>query len=453
MKNWLRGALYTGCIFFTTENHLMASQPYRPMPTKTISTATIDINDLTLKTGQTVWFTTDPELDVITVGLCFQYAGTQSDPKDKPGLSSFLVAMLDEGAGPYDSQAFKKKLIEKNVKFSISINQDNIVIFFKTTSANMNEAFKLIKLALTEPCFTNDAHTRTQSQMSAALMQSLHKPEIIAKEKIMAAVLGEDHVYAKSIEAQLKALPHFTKKDLETHLKKHITQSNLKIAASGNISQASLQACLEDLISALPKGEIVTQTASNKLLNAGKVIHVEMNVPQATIMFTHPGISRSDPDFYAAYLLAQIVGAGAFESRLWKEVREKRGLAYYVSLGLFSQKLHYGILGATGTKTNSVQEVINLIKETWKNVKENGVTQEELTLQKQFIIESFPLSFTKTSGIVSALLSYQNENLSKNYIHEREALFSQVTVDDIKRVAKRLLNDNELTFLIVGKKE
>jgi zinc protease len=455
MKNWLRGALYIGCIFFTTENHLMASQAHCPMPTKTkhTSTATIDVKDFTLKDGQPVWFTTDPELDVITIGLCFQYAGTQADPKDKPGLSSFLVAMLDEGAGPYDSQAFKKKLIEKNVKLSISINQDNITVVFKTTSANISEAFNLIKLALTEPCFTSDAHIRTQKQMTASLMQSLHKPEAIAKEKMIAAILGDDHVYAKNTEKQLSALPNFTKKDLEAHLKQHITQANLKIAAAGNISETTLKSCLEDLISAFPKGNKITQTANEKLLNSGKIIHVEMNVPQATIMFAHPGVARNDPDFYATYLLVQTIGGNAFESRLWKEVREKRGLAYYISLGLFSQKLQYGMIGATGIKTTSVQEVIKLIKEHWKNVAENGVTPAELTLQKQFLNESYPLSFTKTSDIVSALLSYQNENLSKNYINEREALFNQVSAEDIKRVAKRLLKKNDLTFLIVGKKE
>ncbi len=455
MRNWLRGALYIGCIFFTTENHLMASQPYCPMPTKTkhASVAPIDIKDFTLKDGQVVWFTTDPELDVVTIGLCFQYAGSQADPKDKPGLSSFLVAMLDEGAGPYDSQAFKKKLIEKNVKFNVYSNQDNITIVFKTTSCNIKEAFHLIKLALTEPCFPSDAHIRTQGQMAAALMQSLHKPEVIAKEKIIATILGDDHPYAKDTEKQLRALPHFTKKDLETHLKQHITQANLRIAAAGNISETILKNCLEDLISAFPKGKKTTQTANIKLLNSGKVIHTEMNVPQATIMFAHPGIARNDPDFYAAYLLIQALGGSPFESRLWKEIREKRGLAYYISLGFFSQKLQHGIIGATGTKTTSVQEVIKLIREHWKNVAENGVTQEELTLQKQFLNESYPLAFTKTSDIVNVLLSYQNEGLSKNYIHEREALFNQVATDDIKRVAKRLLKENELTFLIVGKKE
>lgn len=455
MKNWLRGTLYIGCIFFTTENHLMASQEYASMPTKTAraSTATIDVKDFTLKDGQVVWFTTDPELDVVTIALCFQYAGAQSDPKDKPGLGAFLVAMLDEGAGPYDSQAFKKKLIEKNVNFSISINQDDITVLFKTTSSNVSEAFNLIKLALTEPCFTNDAHARTQKQLTASLMQSMHKPEAIAREKIIAAILGDEHVYTKNTEKQLAALTSITKTDLETHLKQHITQANLKIAAAGNINEDTLKKNLEDLISAFPKGKKITQIPNDKLLNSGKIIHVEMNVPQATIMFAHPGITRNDPDFYATHLLLQALGGNVFESRLWKDIREKRGLAYHFSLGLFSQKLQCGILGATGTKTTSVQEVIKLIKEHWKNVAEKGLTPEELKLQKQFLNESYPLDFTKTSRIVRALLSYQNENLSKDYIYEREALFNQVTVDDIKRVAKRLLKENELTFLIVGKKE
>ena len=455
MKNLLRGALYIGCIFFTTENYLMASQAYCPMPTKATQTssAPIDVKDFTLKNGQPVWFTTDPELDVITVGLCFQYAGNQADPKDKPGLSNFLVAMLDEGAGPYDSQSFKKKLIEKNIQLSISSNQDSITVVFKTTSANMIEAFQLIKLALTSPNFPNDAHVRTQQQMAAVLIQSLHKPEAIAKEKIMGTVLGEDHVYAKNTEKKLASLPSYTKKDLENHLERHITQANLTIAAAGNISEATLRNCLEDLISAFPPGKKITQTTNGKLLSPGKVIHHEMNVPQATIMFAHPGIARNDPDFYAAYLLIQALGGSAFESRLWKEIREKRGLAYYISLGLFSQKLQHGIIGATGTKTTSVQEVIRLIREQWKNVAKNGLTQEELTLQKQFLNESYPLSFTKTADIVNVLLSYQSEELPKSYIQEREALFNHLTVDDIKRVAKRLLKDDELTFLIVGKKE
>ncbi len=433
----------------------MASQAYCPMPKKATqaSKPPIDVKDFTLKDGQVVWFATDPELDIITIGLCFQYAGSQSDPKDKPGLSSFLIAMVDEGAGPYDSQSFKKKLIEKNVQFNMSSNQDNITVIFKTTSANITEAFQLIKLALTTPNFPNEAHTRTQKQMAAVLMQSLHKPEAIAKEMLINSILGEDHAYSKNTEKQLAALSKFTKKDLETHLSQHITQENLLISAAGNISESILKNCLEDLIAALPKGKKVTQTSNEKLQNAGKIIHKEMNVPQATIMFAHPGIARNDPDFYAAYLLIQALGGSAFESRLWKEVREKRGLAYYISLGIFSQKLQHGIIGATGTKTTSVQDVIKLIREQWKNVAENGITQEELTLQKQFLNESYPLSFTKTSDIVSVLLSYQNEGLPKSYIRERESLFNKLTTDDVKRVAKRLLKDDQLTFLIVGKKE
>ena len=454
MKKWLRGAIYTGCAFFITENHLMATQAYCPMPKSAHAVnTTIDVKDFALKNGQTIWYTSDHELDIVTVGLCFQYAGKQSDPKDKPGLSQFLIAMIDEGAGSYDSQAFKKKLIEKNVKLSASSTNDSITIILKTTTANVADAFQLLKLALTDPKFPKDAYARTQQQMTAALMQSLHKPEVIAKEKVLAAILGEDHLYAHDTTKQLKALPTITTDDLTAHLKKTITQSNLLIAASGNIDESLLKKHLEDLISALPKGANIKQSSSAKLQNAGKVVHSHMDISQAIIMFAQPGMQRNDPDFYAAHLLIQALGGNTFESRLWKEIREKRGLSYYVSLGLFSQKLHYGLVGATGTKTTSIEEVIKLIRQQWKNVAKNGITQDELTLQKQFINESYPLAFTKTSDIVKALLMYQSDGLSKKYINEREDLFNRVSLDDIKRVAKYLLKPDELTFLIVGKKE
>jgi len=178
-----------------------------------------------------------------------------------------------------------------------------------------------------------------------------------------------------------------------------------------------------------------------------------MDVPQTVVMFAHPGIDRNDPDFYAAYLLIQALGGNAFESRLWKEIREKRGLSYSISLGLFNHCQQYGMLGITSTKTATVQEVIRLIKEQWHDVATNGITEAELSLQKDFIIESYPLSFTKTADIVKILLSYQNEGLPKNYVNERDELFRKVSLADVKRVAAKLLKSNELTFVIVGKKE
>ena len=417
------------------------------------SNVTFEVKDFTLKDGQTVWFAKDPELEIVTIGLCFKYAGSQSNPIDKPGLSSFLVAMLDEGAGPYDSQAFQKKLIEKNVQLGITSNQDNITVIFKTTTTNIVEAFQLVKLALTAPTFAPDAFTRIQQQMAASLMQSLHRPEVIAKEKILSMILGDDHPYAKDTAKQIEALPKITAADLSKQLAKTITQSNLNIAVAGNIEESVLQKCLDDLISSLPKAEAITQSPTGKLQNAGKIGNSQMDVPQTIIMFAHPGIDRKDPDFYAAFLLVQILGGNAFESRLWKEIREKRGLAYFVSLGLFSQSLQYGMLGATGTKTASAQEAIQLIREQWQDVATHGVTTDELVLQKQYLNESYPLTFTSTSGIVSALLSYQNDGLTKDYINQREELFNRVSIDDIKRVAKRLLKTDELTFLIVGQKE
>ncbi len=454
MNRWLKKLSFVGCVFFfTMENYLMAQESNIQTLAKSGQKSVVTIDDFTLKNGQTVWYTKDVNLDVITIGLCFQYAGNQSNPKDKTGLSEFLASMLDEGAGPYNSQEFKKKLIEFNIQLDIYSSQDNFVVLFKTTSENIDNAFNLLKTALTEPSFSNESFARVKQQISASLMQSLHKPECIAKEKILSIILGDDHVYAKSTKEQLLALKNISKSDLNKHLKKTLTQSNLIIAASGNISEEKLKNNLENFLSDLPKGEVQSQTPQSKLLSSGKVVHVEMDVPQTVIMFAHPGIDRKDPDFYAAYLLIQCLGGNAFESHLWKEIREKRGLAYYVSLGFFYQKLHSAFMGSTATKTSSTAEVIQLIREQWEKIANDGPSADELDLQKKFINESYPLSFTTTSDIVKALISYQNDGLTKDYVNERQELFNKVSLDDIKRVAKRLLKAKELTFLVLGKKE
>ncbi|MDP3372265.1 MAG: pitrilysin family protein [Candidatus Paracaedibacteraceae bacterium] len=464
MKNWTKAILYTSCAFLTLENHLMLSHASAKTTTQATNAANasstekhkiapVDIKDFALKDGQPVWFVENPELEIVTIGLVFEFAGQQSNPENKPGLSHFLTSMLDEGAGPYNSQAFKKKLIEKNVHMSISSNQDNITVVFKTITSNIAEAFKLVKLALTEPIFENDAITRLQQQIGAGLMQSLHQPQVVAKEHLLANIWGEKHPYVNNIEKRLEFIPKITSADLREQLKRTLTQSNLKIAAAGNISESKLKADLEDLIASLPKGEKITKSNCGKLENAGKIIHKTMDVPQTIIYFAHPGIDRKDPDFYAAYLLTQALGGNAFESRLWKEIREKRGLSYSISLGLFNYNLKYGMLGGTSTKTASVDEVIKLIREQWQDIAKNGITQSELDLQKQFVTESYPLNFDETSSIVKVLLSYQSEGLPKTYVSDREELFTKITTDDIKRVAARMLKSEDLTFLVVGKSE
>ncbi len=424
------------------------NQPSNKMP---LTKAPIHIEEFTAQNNQLIWFVPNPELDLVTVGFSFQYSGHQSDPENKPGLTDFMVTMLGEGAGPYDSQAFKKILLEKNIQLSIQSNQDHITVVFRTISANINEAFRLVKLALTQPSFIGEAHTRVRQQISASLMQSLHRPEQIAHDKLKSSIFGSDHPYAKNTKKSLDCLSTITNTDLAEHLRKTITRANVKIAVAGNTTEAEIKQNIDDLMSALPNGHEKQQNSNGQLHAIGKTIIEEMDVPQTVVMFAHPGLKRSDPDFYAAFLLINALG-GHFESRLWNEIREKRGLAYSINLSLFSHRLKYGMMGATATKTESVEQVLQLIRSQWEDVAQNGITQDELELQRQYVIGSYPLSFIETPDVVKILLAYQGEGFPKTYLNDRIDYFKNVTLADIKRVAKRLLKSDQLTFVVVGKK-
>ncbi len=427
------------------------TSPTKAVTKSTRTKAPVHIQEFAAKNNQTVWFVPNPELDLVTVGFSFQYGGRQSDPESKPGLTDFMVAMLDEGAGPYDSQAFKKILLEKNIQLSIQSNQDNIIIVFRTISTNVTEAFRLVKLALTQPSFTGEAHTRVRQQITASLMQSLHRPEQIAQDILKSSIFGNDHPYVKNTKKCLDILPTITNTDLAEHLRKTITRANVKIAVAGNTTEIDIKRNVNDLMSALPKGKERQQIPNGQLHAMGKTIIEELDVPQTVVMFAHPGLKRNDPDFYAAFLLINALG-GHFESRLWNEIREKRGLAYSINLSLFCHNLKYGMMGATATKTESVEHVLQLIRSQWEDVAEHGITKDELELQRKYVIGSYPLSFIETPDVVKILLAYQGEGFPKTYLNDRVDHFKKVTIADIKRVAKRLLKSNQLTFVVVGKK-
>jgi zinc protease len=275
---------------------------------------------------------------------------------------------------------------------------------------------------------------------------------MVAKDIATSFIFGADHPYVKRIQKRLAVLDSLSASDLHAQFQKSCTQSNLRIAVCGNTSEAEIKPLLEGIVASLPKGELRKQEADGDLLNMGKTLLEEMDIPQAVIVMAHPGLPRSDPDFYAAYLLVSGLANGNLESRLFNEIREKRGLAYNIDMGLFTSALKYGMMGATATKTESVKEVISLIRSVFKKTMEEGLTEEELDLHKKQTIGSYPMSFSETTTIVRVLLSYQCEGFPKTYLNERNDYFRKVTLDDIKRVAKRILDPELLTFVIVGKK-
>jgi len=182
----------------------------------------------------------------------------------------------------------------------------------------------------------------------------------------------------------------------------------------------------------------------------GRRVVVDLDVPQAVIMFGGEGVARNDPDFYAAYLINHILGGGAMSSRLYTEVREKRGLAYGVSTSLVPLAHARLITGSTATRADRTADTLDIVDRELKILAENGPTEAELDKTKSFLKGSYGLYFDTSSKIAAQLVQIQLDNLGIDYVDRRNGLIDAVTRADAQRVAKSLL-DGKMLVTVVGR--
>src|SRR5262249_46012624 len=159
---------------------------------------------------------------------------------------------------------------------------------------------------------------------------------------------------------------------------------------------------------------------------------------------------RSDPDWYAAYVLNDILGGGGFRGRLMKEIRDKRGLAYGVSTSLMPFR-HAGLLlGSVASANDRVAESVALVRQEWQRMRDHGPTQADPDEAKAYLTGSFPLTLDSTQHIASVLVQMQEDKLGIDYLDRRAELIGSVTLDQARALARRLFDPAKLSFAIVG---
>ena len=200
----------------------------------------------------------------------------------------------------------------------------------------------------------------------------------------------------------------------------------------------------------MPSGEGAPQIPEAEPADAGALIVSRSPVPQSVVTFGQSGIKRADPDWYAALVLNDILGGGGFRGRLMQEIREKRGLAYGVSTELVPYR-HAGlVLGSVATENAGCAESIELVRAEWKRMREEGPSEAELQRAKTYLTGSFPLGLDSTQHVAAVLLQMQLDGLGADYLDRRADLINGVTLDQARRVAKRLYDPDRLSFVVVG---
>ena len=411
----------------------------------------VEIQRVVSPDGIEAWLVEDHTLPIIALSFSMT-GGAAIDPAGKEGLANMVSGLLDEGAGDLDSQAFRRRLENHSITLSFNASKDTFSGNLKTLTRNRDEAFDLFCLAMAKPRFDDEAVERIRAKILTGLASSKNSPGNIARRTFWSANFP-DHPYGRRSVGEPKTVAAITKADMMAFVRRRLTRGDIAIGIAGDISATDLAPLLDKTFGGLPESAEVFTIVTGKPAALGDIIVVDQDVPQSTIVFGHRGLPRDDPDYYAAYVLNHVLGGGSFTSRLYQEVREKRGLAYSVYSYLLPLDHTALWLGGAATKNSAVGQSVDVIRTEWARMRDVSITQEQLDAARDNITGSFALRFNNTAAIAGMLVAIQRQDLGIEYINERNKFFAAVTLDDVRRIAKKLLDPKALTIVVVGKPE
>ena len=409
--------------------------------------AAVEIEEIETPGGLTAWLVEDHNHPFTVLEIRFR-GGTSLDAPDKRGAVYLMMGLLEEGAGDLDAREHARALERIAASIDYDASDDEVSITARFLTENRDEAMALLHDAIHDPHFDPDAIERVRRQVLSSLAGDLKDPNAIAGKAFSEMAFG-DHPYGSPGEGTLESAAALTREDIVAAYEAVFARDRVYIGAVGDITGPELSEIVDGLLDGLPESGAPLPGAADISIEGGVTV-VPFATPQSVAYFGQKGIERDDPDFFAAYVLNQILGGGSFESRLMEEVREKRGLTYGVYSYLVPKDLAAVYMGSVASANDRIAEAIEVIRAEWARMAEDGVTQKELDDAKTYLTGAYPLRFDGNGRIASIMVGMQMQGLPTDYIATRNDNVDAVTLDDVNRVARELLDPDGLHFVVVG---
>ena len=408
----------------------------------------LEIQDLTSPDGAVFWLVEEPSIPIVSLEISFA-GGARLDPEGLAGLANLMSGLIEEGSGDLDAVGFSKARDDLSARFGYSAGRDSMDISARMLVETLEPSVALLATTLAAPRFDPDSLERVRAQILSIIAESETEADAVAAEAWYAGAFPE-HPYGRSTDGTVESIMAITRDDLFAARARLLTRANARIAVVGAIGAEQAGRMVDTVLAGLEQGTPLTQEPAGEIPPPGLRV-IDLDVLQSAAVFGHAGLERSDPDFIPAFVMNYILGGGGFASRLMQEVRVKRGLAYGIYSYIAVRDETALFIGAVQTANEGMAESLEIIKAEWARMAAEGITAEELDRAKRYLTGAYPLSFDSNAKIANYLVFVQEENLGIDYISRRNGLLTAVTLEDVKRVAARLLKPENLSIVVVGK--
>ena len=412
--------------------------------------AAIEIKEVVSPGGITAWLVEDHTIPFTALEVRFR-GGASVEPMDKRGATNLMTALLEEGAGEMDARAFARARDGLAASFRYSVSDDALSVSAQFLTENRDAAVDLLRQSLIQPRFDAEAIERVRAQVLSGLRSDEKNPQSIAARRFDGLIFG-DHPYASSLDGTIETVSALTRDDLRAAHAATLARDRIYVSAVGDITEAELGTLLDKLLGDLPATGAAMPGPADPVFPGGVDV-VDFPTPQSVVLFGQPGVGQEDPDFFTAFILDHILGGSGFESRLMTEVREKRGLTYGIYTYLADRDHAQTWGGSVASANDRVAEAVDVIRAEWTRLQTEGVTAEELENAKTYLTGAYPLRFDGNGTIANIIVGMQMRGLPIDYAATRNDKVNAVTLEDVNRVAREVLDPAALSFVVVGQPE
>jgi len=410
----------------------------------------LEFEKLKTNSGIEFWFVKDSSIPIVSVSFSFK-GGSSLENENQNGLSNLMTSMLDEGTRRLSASDYKNAVKTNGMKLSISSQKDKIDGAFQVISTQTSEGFDLFYESLNHPSFSEKEITKVKKQIIASLKIDQSDISTRASNLFNKHFFG-DHSFSKNIKGSISSINNFSKNDLMNFHEKAFQRKNLIIGVAGNIEKNQIKKKIELVFGNLKNSFDTPGIKKFYNLKTGDKIQ-KIATPQTSVLFGHPGLERKNEDFFALRIANYILGGGGFQSRLYKEIREKRGLVYSIYSYLLPYENDGVVIGGFQTRNKSVFETIQSVKKEWEEIQKKGITKKEFENAKDYFNGSFTRNFTSTLSIARLLQIVQYYKLGDDYFKNRKEIINNLKLDKVNNVISEKFKSDKLFFMIVGEPE
>lgn len=408
------------------------------------------VSEADLPNGMKLFYVQDSELPLVGARLMIR-TGSIYEPAEKLGLAALTAQVMRTGGTPdHPGDALDEQLEGIAATVELGIDDDSGYANLSCLSENLEEVLGVLADVLQHPAFPEDKIDLAKVETRSVISRRNDEPNGILFREFANLVYGKESPYARQVE--YAHLNQIARDDLVAFHRQWFHPNNCLLAVWGDIDPQRIAGQVEKAFAGWGRGEVqVPPYPPVAPVQPSVNLAEKTDLNQSYIALGHEGVTQDDPDFFALEVMNEIFGTSGFTSRLMKAVRSDEGLTYGVSGGIFANYRYPGQARIyTFTKLESTAYTIDLLKKELNKLIEQGVTEEEVKLAKDAILNSFVFKFDSTSKVINRLLTYVYYGYPRDFLEKYKTNVEQVTAADVARVARAHWHPDRLALLVVG---